>query len=152
MEGGGFNVNVKHMSQEQMNHYLLNQLEQSENSEIEAHLYFCDACLEQYMNGLEQLHQKLPNLPSHNEFTENIIQQLSLKKPKRRNQLQPFLHYTIAASIALFLMSSGVFQEITGVASTIEVTSVKQKESSLTHHLLDKALSFIQKINFNQGG
>lgn len=168
-------MNVKHMSQAQMNHYILNQLEQSERNEIEAHLYTCDVCLEQYMNGLEQLQQQLPNLPSNHGFAEKIIQQLSLPtqsieqlsletkkeppslvpsapKPKRRNHLQPFVHYTIAASITLLLMSSGVFQEITGFASTIEVTSVKQEENSVTNHLMDKALSFIRKINFNQGG
>lgn len=57
-----------------------------------------------------------------------------------------FAHYAIAATVTLMLMSTGVFQSLTGIASTVD--AVNKEAPSLSEHIMERTLKW---FDFNDG-
>ncbi|MBD8069634.1 anti-sigma factor family protein [Bacillus sp. PS06] len=137
---------MNHYNQEIWSKYINNELEENQREQVENHLYSCDQCLELYMTLIEQS-EHLPELMD-DQLTEEVIKQLPFSEEsksvrKRRFTQHPLFHYGIAATITFGLMSSGVFQNITGFVSTVEAASNTSKETTMTESLMEKAINII---------
>ncbi|GBF76302.1 hypothetical protein PA598K_04761 [Paenibacillus sp. 598K] len=91
-------------------------LSREERDAAEAHLYECDACLALYMQAVEQLEvhavvgneaetQLKAGLRSH-----PAVQKTTARRRGWTSRRRTLVHYTIAAALTLFLLSSGVWQ------------------------------------------
>lgn len=94
-------------------------LSRVERDAAEAHLYECDACLALYMQAVEQLDvQARLGSEAEKQLKAGLRQHPTLQKTTarrrgwtaRRERRRTLVHYTIAAALTLFLLSSGVWQ------------------------------------------
>ena len=133
--------------------YIHNEVDKDKREVMEDHLYTCDQCLDVYMELISDESINLP-LVSDEKFTEKIISVIPLKtdasKVKRAFYQHPIFHYAIAASITFILMTSGFFQNITGIVSTVEAASITEQEEAVSSSLMNKVLSLIEIIEPNQ--
>ena len=105
---------------------------------MDDHLYDCNDCMETYLLATEQLAKILPPMQMDvQEFTKKIysdIQAVSNQVEQTRAHTHSkfiekhksnhwytnvIFHYTIAASITIILMSSGLFQQMFNQVSDI---------------------------------
>ena|SRR5690625_3284450 len=127
--------------------YVENKLDKETRYAYEQHLLSCDQCLALYLEAVESNITVLPKL--RDDFTDNVLDYVtkhSVSKPqkhKRSNFQKSFLHYVIAAAMTLFLMSSGLFAQLTELVSQFEKAGNEQTQS-FTEELIDKTMSFIQ--------
>lgn len=140
---------MKHFTHEQMLDYISNAIPESERVEFEDHLYTCDPCLEIYAKFVEEQGDRLPELAEGDLFTVQILEKLPSQQKvadkKKRSILQHSLfHYGVAAAVTLVFMTSGVFQGITSLPSTVEGKPLTTQEQSISNHFMNKALSFIE--------
>ncbi|WP_128894804.1 zf-HC2 domain-containing protein [Longirhabdus pacifica] len=123
----------KHYSESEFQHYIHHQLSIEQREQIEAHLYDCDSCLSLYTACVEKSMQSsiAMDLPSIQKI-ESIIevemnkQEVDIKRRKRF----AFVHYVIAASITMALLSSGVFEFMFQQTSQIQHTITTLNQSS----------------------
>ncbi|MEH7385877.1 hypothetical protein V7147_10760 [Bacillus sp. JJ1521] len=139
-----------HFSNEEWLLYIKDQLEEPKREELENHLFSCDQCLEFYMELVEDQVRVLPNL-ENDSFTDEVFVKLPIKKEKQgKTFLQsPIFHYGVAAVVTLTLMSTGVFQSMTGIVGTVEATSFSEQKQSVSNSLMEKALSLFDIIGAN---
>lgn len=94
-------------------------LSREERDAAEAHLYECDACLALYIQAVEQLEvhavvgneaetQLKAGLRSHPAVQKTTARRRGWTS--RRERRRTLVHYTIAAALTLFLLSSGIWQ------------------------------------------
>ncbi len=152
---------MNHCTTELIQAYILDSLTEIERTEFEDHAFACDHCLVEYVNCIEAEGYPLPILSNEEQFTEQIMSKIAKRDNtsttasttawvRRKSRLLPLVHYGIAASITLLLMTSGVFQGITRLASTIE-EAPKQEEPSISHNVMNKALQWINLDELNHG-
>jgi len=134
--------------------YIKNEIAEIKREELENHLFSCDQCLEIYMELVENQADELPDIENES-FTDEVIVKLALKKEnKRKSFLQsPIFHYGIAATVTVTLMSTGVFQSMTGIIGVVEASSFSEQRQSVTDSLMEKALSIfdIFEVNHKEG-
>ncbi|MEH7235181.1 hypothetical protein [Bacillus sp. JJ1562] len=142
---------MRHFSNEEWLLYIKDKLEEPKREELENHLFSCDQCLEIYRELVEAQAEELPDLENES-FTDEVATKLPMKKKKQgKSFLQSSIfHYGVAAAVTLTLMSTGVFQNITGIVGTVEASSFSEQKQSVTNSLMDKALSFFDIIGANQ--
>lgn len=101
-----------HRSMEYWIAYVENRLSQTERGEAERHLYDCDDCLTMYLRAAEQ--QPVAwDAERAEAVTAAVISRVSGHGTQtEREWLSRFIHYTVAASLTLLLMASGVFQQL----------------------------------------
>lgn len=140
---------MNHYAEEQIQAYIQDTLTEIERTMFEEHVFSCDICLEYYMKWIDENEHYLPNMTDTDGFADEVMGRLpdqfpivNQKKASVSERFRPFVHYAIAASITLFLMFSGVFQGMTGIASTIDETP-KQESTSLTQRIMDRALLWL---------
>jgi hypothetical protein len=151
---------MNHVNQEQLQNYISNELHDKKRVEIEDHIYSCDLCLESYINQIEHSDNLPPVFANSEEFTKQTLSKIvasqkssdskSKKKIVRTRKTwyqHTLVHYGFAASFTLILMTSGVFQSISGIPSTVEAAPLKQEERSISKNLMDRALSWIEVLN-----
>ncbi|WP_078550225.1 anti-sigma factor [Litchfieldia alkalitelluris] len=139
---------MNHYKQQQWLDYINDKLIDAHREQMEDHLYSCDQCLEMYMMMVEQQEVELPDM-SNESFTDKMLEQISVEekgKTKRRLTQYPLFHYGIAAMITFSLMTSGFFQSITGVVATVEAASTTRVEAPVSENLMDKVISWIDKV------
>jgi len=103
---------MEHYNQQHWSAYLLNIVDEEERIIMENHLYNCDQCMDLYINQLEAENEELAE-PS-TTFTKTVMKGI-FKEEQRKNKAQRitlFKYYTIAASITLILVATGVFNSI----------------------------------------
>lgn len=146
---------MSHFGYEQWVKYVADEVDESTRQAYEQHLYACNDCLELYMQAVESHAQELPKLMDG--FTDNVLKKVKEHKKSRQEEQKSqsifkksFFHYVIAAAMTLILMSSGLFGQLTQVASSFEEKAGNEQNQSLTEGLIDKTLSIIQVIERNK--
>ena len=144
-----------HFKQIDWKKYIDNKLSDDQREKMEDHLYSCDQCLEFYMELISGDSACMP-LVSDENFTERIMSEISFEhvippqSKKKALYQHPVFHYAIAASITFILMTSGFFQNITGIVSTVEAASITESEDAVSSSLMNKVLSLIEIIEPKQ--
>lgn len=138
-----------HYSEKEWLTYINDEIPETMRQELEDHLFSCDHCLETYMKLVESEANQLPECKGGDHFTDQILTQLPLQKVKQKRAFSqhPLFHYGVAAAVTFVLMSTGVFQGLTGFVSTVETTG---PEKSVSVNIMNKALSFFEGIELNQ--
>lgn len=142
---------MRHFSNEEWLLYIKDQIEEPKREELENHLFSCDQCLEIYLELVESQVEELPNL-ENDRFTDEVVKKLPLKKEEQRKSFlqSPIFHYGVAAAVTFTLMSTGVFQSMTGIVGTVEASSFSEQKQSVSNSLMEKALSFFDIIGAKQ--
>lgn len=141
---------MRHFSNEEWMSYINDKLSETTCEELENHLFSCDQCLEVYMKMIDRQAEELPVINS-SSFTDEIIAELPQKKVRKKTLYQRTLfHYAVAAVITLTLMTTGFFQSIMGVVTTVEVSSVSKPQQSVSNSLMEKSLALFEKIDIKQ--
>lgn len=145
---------MSHIKYEQWVAYVVDDVDEATRQAYEQHLSACDKCLDLYMQAIESNDDTLPKLAD--DFTDKVMESVKEHKKLKQNEqkTQPiyqksFFHYVVAAAMTLILMSSGIFGQLTQVASNIE-EKAEEPNTSFTDKLLDKTLSFIQVMERNK--
>ncbi|MEK5440468.1 MULTISPECIES: hypothetical protein [unclassified Fredinandcohnia] len=142
---------MRHYRDEEWLMYMKDELAESRRGELEDHLYSCDQCLEIYMKLVEDQAVELPDLENIH-FTDEVVMKLPVNKEKQKKSIlqSPIFHYGVAAVVTLSLMSTGVFQSMTGIVGTVEASSFSKQRQSVSTSLMEKALSVFDIINTDQ--
>jgi len=142
---------VRHYRDEEWLMYMKDELAESRRGELEDHLYSCDQCLEIYMKLVEDQAVELPDLENIH-FTDEVVMKLPVNKEKQKKSIlqSPIFHYGVAAVVTLSLMSTGVFQSMTGIVGTVEASSFSKQRQSVSTSLMEKALSVFDIIITDQ--
>jgi len=142
---------VRHYRDEEWLMYMKDELAESRRGELEDHLYSCDQCLEIYMKLVKDQAVELPDLENIH-FTDEVVMKLPVNKEKQKKSIlqSPIFHYGVAAVVTLSLMSTGVFQSMTGIVGTVEASSFSKQRQSVSTSLMEKALSVFDIINTDQ--
>ncbi len=154
---------MQHGSLAIWNAFVQGTLSEQQVTELEDHLYTCDACLQLYMQAVEQVELSL-ELTNLDALTDSVMEQLpkdrqvgTLEKTginphssrsKRRFVQHPLFHYGIAASITIVMMSTGFFQSLTGVVSTVEAESLPDDapSSSISQTIVNTLFGSIDQM------
>jgi anti-sigma factor RsiW len=169
LEGGGFRM--KHYNVEEWFVYVKGHLSTDDQQMYEAHLYECETCLQLYMECVEKASTLEPELgseadtatdatkPSYLEeaWIEQIIQRIDIQKKELRTHLnparktalyqKPVFQYALAAAITIILMTTGIFQGITGGIEKQPSNQTKQTMgTSYTDQLMDKTVAMLDAI------
>jgi anti-sigma factor RsiW len=161
---------MKHYSAEEWIAYFDRRLPTEDLQEYEAHLYGCDACLQLYMEcvekvvSIESYHGSEADTaidatkPSYLEeaWIEQIMQQIDIQKkefrihltPARKTALyqKPVFQYALAAAITIILMTTGIFQGITGRIEQSPPVTKQTLDASYTDQLMDKKVAMLDAI------
>jgi anti-sigma factor RsiW len=141
---------MRHFSNEEWMSYINDKLSETTCEELEDHLFSCDQCLEVYIKMIDRQAQELPVI-DYSSFTDEIIAELPQKKVRKKTLYQLMLfHYAVAAVITLTLMTTGFFQTIMGVVTTVEVSSVSKPQQSVSNSLMEKSLALFETIDIKQ--
>jgi len=141
---------MRHFSNEEWLSYINDKLPETTCEELENHLFSCDQCLEVYMKMIDRQAEELPII-DYSSFTDEIIAELPQKKVRKKTLYRRTLfHYAVAAVITLTLMTSGFFQSITGVVTTVEAASISKTEQSVSNSLMEKTLALFEVFDIKQ--
>lgn len=139
---------MNHIAKELMHSYVLNMLNEQAREQLEDHLLLCDECLHEYAEAIAAYEHILPDLPDDVPIATHVTMLQSRTKSSSSLFNRSFTHYVIAATVTLMLMSTGVFQSLTGLASTID--EVNKDTASLTEHIMDRTLQWFDHSNEQQ--
>lgn len=145
-----------HYIRQQWSEYLLGKTEVGVQGAMEDHLYGCEVCLSLYLELVDQ--QETMQLSA--EFTDQVMERLALAGNEisvgiesisskidvasRRPKL--WLHYTVAASITLILVSSGLFQQLFAQSAHMSNVISKPKREAVTDRLINKAFALLDQM------
>lgn len=138
---------MSHFNNEEWRSYINDKLSETTCEELEDHLFSCDQCLEVYMKIIDRQAEELPVI-DYSSFTDEIIAELPQKMVRNKTLYQRTLfHYAVAAVITLTLMTTGFFQTIMGVVTTVEVSSISKPQQSVSNSLMEKSLALFEIID-----
>lgn len=144
---------MSHFQYEDWMNYVEDKIDEKDRVTYESHLYDCSQCLELYIKAVEAHEQSFSNIIDES-FTDSVIEKTPLKDRNAKQQLNnrkslfqsSIFHYFIAAAITLMLMSSGLFAQLTQIASNFEEKVEKEQHQPLTEELMKKTLTWIPNI------
>jgi|GEM_PF-6840656 len=137
---------MKHITYENWIEYVQGNIENVE--QYEQHLYKCDQCLTLYMKALEAEVVQLPTIT-----TEEIVQSVKSKQAEKtvsekvsssNSFKKKMFHYALAACLTLFLMSTGVFSEMTKIVDQIE--SNTNNDLSVINRFVEHSISITNQV------
>jgi anti-sigma factor RsiW len=139
---------MSHFTQKEWKDYVTGTIHQDQQTIMEDHLYECDACLADYLHANDQFNSfEVPVAPAGQmEELQQKMKVTTIKKKLKKNKQNPFWHYVIAASLTITLMSSGLFQQVTGVWKEAESNLTKKANESMTENLMERTLSVIDNL------
>jgi hypothetical protein len=127
-----------------------------ERDSMDNHLQECDECMGMYVLCLDELQVSLPQLMNPIEFMDRVQGHVQFKsecnsKPPRtiipkRWYTHTWFHYTIAASITLVLVSSGMFNQILDRVSQLTENTEQAEHISVSNQLKNKAGKWLDAI------
>jgi hypothetical protein len=153
---GGGRKYMMHYSKVQWQLFVNNEVKEELQEEMQQHLLECDDCMSIYANLIEESSDIEVSIPE--DFTDNIMRQISsenMKRTKKRlnqKRINLFIYYVSAASITLFLTTSGVFQGLyegfSQGAKYAETTTEKQSIfiSGWTSKLTDETSKLVNIV------
>ncbi|WP_062352767.1 hypothetical protein [Bacillus kwashiorkori] len=147
----------------QSRHFLIDEWRQYRNGEVEEkkaekmeeHLYNCDQCLNLYIEATDTILDIA--IQDEMAFTNGVMEQINslvsieqdrekTRKSRKKNYYrQKWLHYCVAASATLFLMSSGIFDKVASEMISVQEESF-QESKSFTVEIMNKTTGFIDFI------
>ena len=142
---------MRHYTKEQWVAYANS--EEIDRSSMDDHLLECEQCLALYVDAVNVSAELMPELDNQDAFVADIM--VSLQQPKEipndrfRWLKHPMLHYVIAASVTLVLISSGAFQQLFDQASQWTRESEGVQSKPITQQWTDKASRLLDGITFN---
>jgi len=111
------NNQVLHLSDEEIQKYLNEQLNEYARQAVEIELELCKYCMERFIIAIEQDHtiNNNPMIDDQQRMIERVISNIKLEqKSKKTYWIQrPFAQYAIAASITIILTVTGLFSSVT---------------------------------------
>ncbi|WP_062199632.1 anti-sigma factor [Massilibacterium senegalense] len=114
-----------HISKEDIRRYVKGETVPDEMKQMEEHLFLCDACLQEYLEIVEQdVHVEIDDCPD--ALVTSVLQDVNgisqsfEKVYRKREKKQTMKHYIIAASITLVFLTSGLFESVVSTFSTVE--------------------------------
>jgi anti-sigma factor RsiW len=152
---------MRHYSSEEWSAYVEGRLTAENQHEYEDHLYGCDACLQLYTDctaSLELGPAIVASIPSdpNEAFIEQIMVRIESEKqqlhkpinPLRKMALyqKPIFQYALAAAITIILMTTGIFQGITGGSEKQPLDTKQTLDASYTDQLMDKTVAILDAI------
>jgi anti-sigma factor RsiW len=152
---------MRHYNTEAWSAYVRGQLSADRQSEYEAHLYDCEACLQLYMDCVALL--DIDPITSESEpsylkdvWIEQIMERIESQKqplhirssPLRKIALyrKPIFQYALAAAITILLMTNGIFQGITGGIGESPPATKQTLDASYTDQLMNKTVAMLDAI------
>lgn len=145
-----------------MTHYTMQQWQayiqcgEFDRTSMDTHLLECDNCTEIYIEALEELHEYLPQLMDRTAFTEGVLAQIGSLPNNYSRTHQPIsnkkwytntlFHYTIAASITLVLVGSGIFDQMLDRVSQISQDTEQAQKTIVSDQLTNKAGKWLDAI------
>lgn len=116
---------VMHISKEDIRRYVKGETVPGEMKQMEEHLFLCDACLQKYLEIVEQdVHVKIDDCPD--ALVTSVLQDVNgisqsfEKVHRKREKKQTMKHYVIAASITFVFLTSGLFEGVVSTFSAVE--------------------------------
>jgi len=123
---------------------------------MDTHLLECEHCSEIYLVAVEELHEDLPQLMNLEAFSNAIIEEIKLLPKNNTNEyrhtnnkkwyMNMFFHYTVAASLTLILVSSGIFDQMFDRVSQISHSTEQAKKTTVSEQLTNKAGKWLDAI------
>ncbi|MBY6037783.1 hypothetical protein KUV80_14015 [Fictibacillus nanhaiensis] len=140
---------MKHFTEKEWKSYVDGSIHLEQQVIMEDHLYGCDVCLADYLRVNDQFnHFKVPETPIGQ--MEELLKEMNVtpkkKQQKRKNKQHPMIHYVIAASLTVYLMSSGLFHQVTGVWKDAESNVTNKAPESMTENLMDRTLILLDRL------
>ncbi|MEX1029406.1 MAG: hypothetical protein WDZ91_05070 [Paenibacillaceae bacterium] len=142
-----------------MTHYRIQQWQayiqggEVDRASMDAHLLECDDCMEIYLVSLEELQEDLPQLTDITLFADVVLEHVRLlpkrnikRLDKRRWYTNTLFHYTIAASLTLLLVSSGLFNQMLDRVSQLSQDTEQAEQMSVSDQLTNKAGKWLDAI------
>jgi hypothetical protein len=152
LEGG--RLRMTHYTTQQWQAYI--QGSELGRASMDTHLLECDDCTEIYLIALEELHDYLPQLSNIKAFTEGVLDQIGQlpnnniithqHMSNKKWYTNMFFHYTVAASLTLVLVSSGIFDQMLDRVSEISQDTEFSQNSNLSDKLTNKAGQWLDSI------
>ena len=137
-----------HISEVEFEHYIQGRMTAESREQIELHLIECEACLRQFIEVETAMNLALP-LPDMNVLEDRVISQLAREHPasspsrRIRWSVCPAVHYFIAASITLFLLSNGTFSDIAEKLAELEQ---REAAESWSDQMVNKAGTWLDEL------
>lgn len=146
---------MMHVSRERLSGYVRNQLAEQARADVEQHLVDCQACLQIYIDELENVQAVLPVPDNAEQWTSAIMERI-LRDDKvsfsRRWYQHPVFHFGTAAAFMLIITVSGLLppllEQLPLEGGLPEATLL---ESSYSDKLMLRTLSVIDQI-MEKGG
>jgi hypothetical protein len=145
----------QHYNMEVWIRYVQDNMPDSEREAVEAHLYNCDLCFEQYLQVIDKW--SIPYSYSlSDDFTDRTVQliksiqpllsqpnSLPSKKDYRKNTI---VNYLLAAGLTIVLMFTGIFQYMTNISEKLY-----EHDEPLTEQIMNKTTLLFQ-TNYRGSG
>ncbi|RDW18984.1 hypothetical protein [Oceanobacillus chungangensis] len=143
---------MNHIQYKEWLSYTEDTLDEGTREHYENHLYVCDACMSLYLEAIEAMEQKIPVMSTNATFTDEVMQKINseqkqetkVKTAKLSFFQKTIVHYVVAATVTLFLMSQGVFSQLMTAVTDFEASN--KNETSILTNMLDKSASIIDKF------
>lgn len=141
--------------------YIDNKLATADMQKLEDHLLQCDHCVQLYEEALQlELSSEWDNDLEIPDLTPKIVAELEqhppflhLKTPKlqhkysqKTNNRQMFIHYAIAASIALILFRIGLFDQF--IVLSTQTQQVPEHTTQFLDTLYKQPMEWFKHLNF----
>lgn len=145
-----------------MTHYTVQQWQayiqgdELDRASMETHLLECDACTDMYVLALEELNETLPQLTNITAFSDGVLERIKSLPDYNTQNIQlltnkrwytnMFFHYTIAASLTILLVGSGIFDQIFERVSQISENTEQAQKTTVSDQLTNKAGQWLDAI------
>ncbi len=149
---------MTHYTDQQWKAYI--QGDELDRASMDTHLLECDACMDIYLIVVEDLHELLPEITNITAFSEGVLQHIKSLPTYSTKHSQPmthrrwytnmFFHYTIAASLTILLVGSGIFDQIFDRVSEISENTEQAQRATVSDQLTNKAGQWLDSIPAKQ--
>lgn len=136
---------VTHFSAAAWREYVHGELSDARRDEMERHLYGCEQCLEQFIRSVEEWEAELPGLPAPHQLTQRVMQRIAPSRSRFWDHV--LIRYTVAASLTLLLLASGVFQDLLDGSAQLAQWTATETGVSLTDTLMAKIVSLLETFS-----
>lgn len=149
-----------------MTHYTMQQWQayiqggEHDRASMDSHLLECVYCTENYLTVIEELQDYLPKVPNITTFTKGVLDQIELLPnnnilnrqhlTNKKWYTNMFFHYTVAASLTLILVGSGIFDQMFDRVSQISQDTEQDQLTSVADQLTNKAGKWLDALPAKQ--
>jgi len=144
-----------HITDEEMQMYVLNKLPDAQRQRVELEIQLCEACLERFIHWTSV--EVPPYVPSADDAAEQIVAVIETVRTQKKHRWiqRPLAQVAIAASITLLLIGTGVIGAISSSMVRLEegierpqtqYEEQKQSDMPQSEQWLEKATNWLNQI------